>query len=135
MMNCPKCNEPLRNEIYRRNDYQICFYCDGAWLNKISLVKAGILDTLQVTTDITESWCPECGSTKLLKSYYDDVELEHCPICKGILFDAGELEKSHPEYKDADIDEIKSDAAKGIAALAVIGAVIRIIAKIASRDL
>ena len=103
-------------------------------MSRRSVEEADILGTLIVTKGPAGTVCPECNNTQLVKSYLDDVELDYCPSCTGIFFDAGELEKTHPEYKNADIDEIKSDARKGITALVVIGTVIRIIAKIASRD-
>ena len=133
-MNCPKCNEPLRHEIYRENDYLICFYCNGAWLNRSSVNDAGIVASLHVTDNATGLECPECEGSQLLISHIENIELEHCPTCTGTFFDSGELEKAYPNYKDTDIDEIKSDVKKGVFALIIVGFAIYMIAKIAKRD-
>lgn len=35
--------------------------------------------------------CPKCGSDLVTKNY-DGVEVDHCPECNGVWFDAGEAE-------------------------------------------
>lgn len=133
-MNCPKCKEPLRNEIYRKNDYKICFYCEGTWLTGKNLKNTNIVETLTHTNTKTDYECPNCAGVNLEKSYSEKIELEYCPECSGIFFDTGELEKSHPEYKDADIEEIKSDAKKTITAIIAIGLTIKLLVKVFNRE-
>jgi Zn-finger nucleic acid-binding protein len=36
--------------------------------------------------------CPKCRREPLVNETYEGVEIERCPVCKGMLFDHGELE-------------------------------------------
>jgi Zn-finger nucleic acid-binding protein len=133
-MNCPKCREPLRNEIYRQKDYKICFYCEGTWLNKQTVIKENILDALEVTDKQTEYNCPDCIDINLVKAYSDSIELEHCKNCAGIFFDMGEIEKAYPGFKDADTDKIKSDTKEAISVIVAIGITVAFLVKIFKRE-
>jgi len=37
--------------------------------------------------------CPRCSETALVVSYRDGVEIDHCPECRGVWLDRGELDK------------------------------------------
>lgn len=37
--------------------------------------------------------CPSCPSENLLMTVRDGVEIDYCPICRGIWLDKGELDK------------------------------------------
>jgi len=36
--------------------------------------------------------CPKCRREPLVKETYEGVEIERCPVCKGMLYDKGEIE-------------------------------------------
>ena len=42
--------------------------------------------------------CPACRSAMVIVEY-DDIELDYCTACKGVWFDAGELELDLGENK------------------------------------
>jgi uncharacterized protein len=37
--------------------------------------------------------CPKCRKEKMRPETYEGVEIDRCPVCKGLFFDKGELEE------------------------------------------
>lgn len=93
-MNCPKCDEPLRGEIYRKKDYQVCFYCEATWINGETVKEESIQNLLEITGIQTDYRCPDCINQHLVKANSDDIELEYCRNCNGLFFDRGVI---HPK--------------------------------------
>jgi len=73
-----------------------CAECRGSWLdleeikcrlpNPSSLWQA--LSKEGTTTDFS---CPACRNRPLSAAKYGDNEIDWCPTCKGVFFDAGEI--------------------------------------------
>lgn len=36
--------------------------------------------------------CPNCADEVLIAVEYDEVEIDYCPVCKGVWLDSGEIE-------------------------------------------
>lgn len=109
-MNCPKCQERLRSEIYRNNKYLACFHCEGAWVQKSELDTQAILKLEKISDVPTKLPCPSCDGQFLQRAKAASLSLEYCSCCDGVFFDKGELEELYPYYKSMDSKEVKVDA-------------------------
>jgi Zn-finger nucleic acid-binding protein len=75
-----------------------CNECQGTWLDleeiKSEISDPSILwDALSTQGIATGLSCPACRDRPLSQAWYGDSEIDWCPNCKGIFFDAGELDQ------------------------------------------
>jgi Zn-finger nucleic acid-binding protein len=73
-----------------------CNACGGTWLElgeiKSQLPNPSLLwNALSKGGTPTGLACPACRDRPLSKANYKHNEIDWCPTCKGVLFDAGEL--------------------------------------------
>jgi Zn-finger nucleic acid-binding protein len=105
VLNCPKCNEPMRQLKAGTAIVDRCEKCYGIWVDKgerIKLLKdkslvtgvdIGSVEQGREQDQITEVDCPRCA-TKMLHvtdKAQKHIGFEHCRKCDGSFFDAGEL--------------------------------------------
>jgi uncharacterized protein len=45
--------------------------------------------------------CPRCESVNLVITYREGIEIDHCPQCRGVWLDRGELDKMIEKSLDA----------------------------------
>jgi uncharacterized protein len=115
-MNCPKCIGKLsEKEIVRSIHADVCFLCEGIWLDKGefgSLIRLDSKDFLfddlssseydgseikELAQELNdkEGHCPRCSNVTLTKSKYrgkkGDLMIDECPQCHGIWLDGGEI--------------------------------------------
>ena len=128
-MNCPKCQERLHSEYYSKNQYLICFYCEGAWVKKSELGGELVIEQPQAT----KLPCPSCDNTTLQHVKAAGLELEYCQICEGVFFDKGELEALYPSYKGMDGKKAASDTAEALTFLYIISKALSNLFKIVVR--
>lgn len=111
-MNCPKCQEALICEQYRKNNYHFCFYCEGLWLKKSDIEKHKIIRYFHVLNEVLPHQCPACVPSESLSLIaIKSCKLEYCKSCGGVFFDRGELEVFSATYKNIDSGTIVSDGA------------------------
>ena len=98
-MLCPKCSENL--SPCSKTGAHHCPSCKGYWLEPLLLhLKDKSRITHKAINDIrdqeaqqqTQLKCPK-DKTGLYAFFYDEVELDYCPKCRGLWFDVSELEK------------------------------------------
>ena len=119
-MNCPKCQERLRIEQYRENQYKICFFCEGAWVSKNDLDTHSFLELEHRNEIATDYECPCCENQLLSHTKIADIELEYCQSCSGVFFDKGELESTYPNFKDINGSELADDSVEALAVIYVV---------------
>ena len=56
--------------------------------------------------------CPVCNTTDLLMTERRSIEIDYCPVCRGVWLDRGELDKLIAQ--DAGSDERSMNAARTI---------------------
>ena len=97
-MLCPKCSKSL--SPCSKTGAHRCPSCKGYWLEPLLLhLKDKSRITHKAINDIrdqeaqqqTQLKCPK-DKTGLYAFFYDEVELDYCPKCRGLWFDANELE-------------------------------------------
>jgi len=113
-MNCPKCNNELKNVIYESIEIDICKNCKGVWFDRGELhehisnlitnneVKTPtvkqILNKPISTDEVKENVkkCPKCFVDMYIFNFcYDsNVILDKCPSCQGIWSDKGEVRRA-----------------------------------------
>lgn len=93
-----------------------CLYCNGTWIDCFSLeamlkneqnpqLKADIEKSIQFLGGQDSSrYCPSCTDQNLIQYIVRDVEVDLCPVCKGIFFDEGELKQLLPLSENTDND-------------------------------
>jgi len=64
--------------------------------------------------------CPKCRSLQMNPETYEGVEIERCPVCKGMFFDRGEIRALIEKQQGNVVDNLKfsptSDVMDGMAA-------------------
>lgn len=116
-MNCPKCVGKLEHKNAENVELDVCFVCEGIWLDSGELEKVieadskdfkfislgrEELDGKEISDykdelDEKEAICPRCeNGIKLLRKEYQGkraVNVDACPECKGIWLDGGEIKE------------------------------------------
>ena len=115
MVACPKDNTPLRKQKLGKFEGEVCPTCDGTWL-RFDIVK-GLYESTYIHApskfyhdekpDLDYiSWDSEfhCPSDEaLFRTYkFRGVEIDICPLCKGLWLDTGEIERLYVK-KGSDI--------------------------------
>ncbi len=128
MPRCPACKcqaEPIEYEGVRIYN---CGQCGGNWLSgermdvilgrrELSMpedVRQAMMDLADRSNRSETLWCMTCGTPmdKAAFAFWKEIQYDHCPKCRGIWLDRGELEKcqiyweymqDHPEqWKEQD---------------------------------
>ena len=104
---CPKCGGQLRFGPPPSGPVGTCYDCWGLWINTKRLrdnrkdfpvgealheAAAKLLPNEAIEPE-TDLFCPDCPSGVLLQQRVGEVELEWCPLCRGIYLDKGERER------------------------------------------
>ena len=118
IIDCPRCFEQMDIRTLelkgRKLEFDICFVCDGVFLDDGELRKVTdnkplqtwLVDYMGMETD-SELVCPRCGSL-MNEEEVQGVDVDICLQCHGIWFDGGELEEIK-EMKPDDFKEIPVD--------------------------
>lgn len=108
MMNCPRCETPLKEETLKDLSCSIqvdnCPNCCGTWFDKNELkqieniVELAIIEIRKIPNkkdQFNKLCCPSCNlhpkMNKVEHARDKKVIIDHCPICEGIWLDSGEL--------------------------------------------
>lgn len=107
---CPRCAVPMERRFGGRDPkkpivFDRCAGCGGLWLDEFETPALGkpVAKLAFQTEEIAERWpytrrfeaCPRCGTRGpegLRQVNLLDVVIEYCLRCRGIYFDAGEVE-------------------------------------------
>ena len=114
-MICPACKNPLREKNAGGITLDVCYGgCGGIWFDTLELerVDARAATTLHSIWTIPATnvkldeprMCPRCPDRVLDRKWFSDkkeVEIDQCPICRGIWLDAGEFTRVYYEMKGA----------------------------------
>lgn len=116
-MDCPKCVGKLEHKTAESVELDVCFVCEGIWLDAGELEKVIEADSrdfksialgkdeldgkeisgLEAELDKKDAICPRCGNgIKLLHKEYQvkhTVNVDVCPKCSGIWLDGGEIKE------------------------------------------
>ena len=109
MYTCPRCQESLSTTSMGIVEIETCCGCGGMWLdvNELEIVveKAQSMLNCRELPDLKdiaapleediEMKCPKCIDTSLRAFIYafdSGIELDKCPLCKGLWLDKSELE-------------------------------------------
>jgi Zn-finger nucleic acid-binding protein len=104
---CPKCGGKLRFGPPPIGPIGTCYDCWGLWINTQRLrdnrqefpVGEALHDAAskllpsEATEPEEDLFCPDCPSGVLVQQRVSEVELEWCPLCRGIYLDKGERER------------------------------------------
>ena len=103
-MICPKCNSEM--ETITSNDLEVdrCSNCKGIWFDEFELEAMKKADGAEVIDDgdaktgkaqnkIDQLTCPKCTTQmiRMVDSKQTHIWFEHCTVCGGNYFDAGEF--------------------------------------------
>ena len=93
---CPKCSKEMRRPKGLDLPVLRCSGCDGSWLGLMEIKSRlsnppALFSALSKEGTSTGFGCPSCRDRPLSQAKYGDSEIDWCPTCKGIFFDAGEL--------------------------------------------
>ncbi len=116
-MNCPKCIGKLsEKEIIKGIRADVCFICEGIWLDKgefAALIKLDSKDFLydhlsssaydgseikELAQELNEKegLCPKCSNILLKRTNYrgkkGDLMIDECSQCLGVWLDGGEIQ-------------------------------------------
>lgn len=103
-MECPKCAGALKTDQYQGVEYEQCTSCRGLWFDALEAEELlDAKDPAQIDTgDVKEGkklnrtraiMCPKCnvGMAAVHDIEQPHIQLESCPKCHGVFFDAGEF--------------------------------------------
>ncbi|MBN1342063.1 MAG: zf-TFIIB domain-containing protein [Phycisphaerae bacterium] len=127
MTRCPKCKTPTTRVEYEGANVRICGECGGYWVTQLALkaianrrdvqfseaVKQRFIELADASNSTETLVCMTCGKHMIKERFkdWDDIIVDHCPKCRGIWLDPGELEKiqiyweyfqDHPEKSNLD---------------------------------
>ena len=105
VLNCPKCDEPMRRLTAGSAQIDRCERCFGIWLDKgernkllrdkatVAGVDIGSAEKGREQDEITEVECPRCREpmSHITDRAQKHIGFEFCRECQGSFFDAGEL--------------------------------------------
>lgn len=114
-MKCPKCVGKLKEKNVENVKVDVCWVCEGIWLDGKELEKVLEADSkdfklididreeldgkevaeLYKELDAIIGKCPKCAEEIILEttSYPRGISVDVCPKCKGIWLDGGEIKK------------------------------------------
>jgi len=114
-MDCPKCPGKLESKDMEKITVDVCFVCEGVWLDGGELeqvVKADSKDFKYIDLDKSEydgnelqssginlndkqGKCPRCTDGTMLQpiQYNKNIKIDICPHAHGVWLDGGELQK------------------------------------------
>jgi len=95
-LECPKCAKAMVERGAPGLPFRRCEACRGTWLDLVAvrsrISNASVLwEVLSRGGAATAFSCPACRDRPLSRASYDGIELDWCPACKGVFFDASEL--------------------------------------------
>jgi uncharacterized protein len=103
-MQCPKCKEAMKPNVYKQIDYEQCNNCGGLWFSALkaeelveiegaSQIDTGNLKVGSKLNKLSKTSCPACNIPMLPVHDVEQphIQLESCPACHGTFFDAGEF--------------------------------------------
>jgi len=116
-MKCPACFHELTELQVGAVTVDVCHGgCGGIWFDAMELerVDARAATTLHSIWTIPASnvklneprMCPRCPDRVLDRKWFSnkkEVEIDQCPICRGIWLDAGEFTRVYHEMKGAKV--------------------------------
>ena len=119
-LNCPKCIDVKLIDRLAESGVYRCGNCSGHWLNYTSVESFLVKHDKMAASACRSIWdlkteispilrCPQCQSG-LHFFVYRGVELDYCMQCRGLWFDALEMEGFTARY---DLEWFKSEATKG----------------------
>ena len=114
-MKCPACKNSLLEKDAGGITLDVCYGgCGGIWFDATELdrVDARAATTLHSIWTLPVSSvklneprrCPRCPEQVLDRKWFSDrkqVEIDQCPVCRGIWLDAGEFTRIYDEMKGA----------------------------------
>lgn len=95
---CPRCFSGMVRPAGVDFPVRRCSQCQGTWLD-LEGIKSQLSDpsrlwnALSKGGAITGFSCPACQDRPLSQASYGGSEIDWCPRCKGLFFDAGELDE------------------------------------------
>src|SRR6476659_2880327 len=103
-MICPKCISPMAPVDFRGVEIERCSYCQGLWFDEFQkdellrlrgsgAIDIGNPDTGKLWNQVDRILCPSCGTQmiRMVDVNQPHIWFEHCKICGGSFFDAGEF--------------------------------------------
>jgi len=112
-MHCPKCQGDLQAKTFSTLRYHRCTDCGGIMMSPDMVRKAkqtirayDIIDVGSARTGrrlnkLADIQCPFCDDQPVMERMQDPeqthIELEQCPRCEHLFFDAGEFTDKHQE--------------------------------------
>lgn len=132
-MDCPKCHLTLTTATTEAICADLCTHCDSVWIGPFQLEKLSAqpgchvliqeLDGLSPDPRATSSFsCPICKDHRLQVHRHHELEIDWCPICRGIYFDQGELNRVSARSRER--AEATDDDPAPTTALSVLGDVV-----------
>ena len=109
---CPDCGTALQAFYVKSADAQVlleidgCRRCRGLWFDRGELERAvGRRLEMSALGGVTDRKCARCrrGLETLLTD--DGIPIEHCPSCRGVFLDAGELAQLGAPEAEAPAEE------------------------------
>ena len=114
-MKCPACKNSLLEKDAGGITLDVCYGgCGGIWFDATELdrVDARAATTLHSIWTLPVSSvklneprrCPRCPEQVLDRKWFSErkqVEIDQCPVCRGIWLDAGEFTRIYDEMKGA----------------------------------
>ncbi|TNF33388.1 MAG: hypothetical protein EP312_09475 [Gammaproteobacteria bacterium] len=102
---CPCCQEKMASTSANEVLVYSCLYCSGHWVPRKSidrlfslagrkLSSSGLLSKAGQHT--SGKCCAQCANQAMRALVMEGVEIDVCPACAGIFFDADELRKVVP---------------------------------------
>ena len=101
-MNCPKCRLPFTPVAAGDDVVQQCARCDGVWVThellhammQAATAAAGIakksIGLIESAPRPDSHHCPVCAAA-LQRVQLRAIDVERCPVCRGVFLDRGEL--------------------------------------------
>ena len=107
-MNCPSCAKQLNKKKLENFEIAMCDTCKGMWLDTFTFQEIATHESpfsellkIDIWEEVTKhkvkpgpGKCPKCEKRLYISEYVDSqIHIDLCPICQGLWFDRGELEK------------------------------------------
>lgn len=112
-MNCPKCNDELKEKQMDGITVAGCNHCSGVWISQSQLSQLEDefwnddedKGELEFNPTSSELKCPVCNAQMIRFNYrYSDLQLDTCPDMHGFWLDKGEDEKIEEIMKEDKAD-------------------------------
>lgn len=100
-LHCPVDGRKLHGAVRRSLAVYCCDSCHGIWTERRHLNveteqavgRISSLDLKQRTDVVADKACPRCATPRLHTRRVRGLELDLCPVCHGVWFDRGELDR------------------------------------------